>query len=158
MPNEKIECFHVVTLTLTGFVCCSLFTTLYAAPAGMSAKDVGGQYLPLGAYYPATVDRHQQQAMTQRHHLAPKGVSQTSTVEQWLVHLKMPQYTSLFHSRGFALVRDLLGSTSESLELLGVSTAKHRKKMMASLNDVINSSTSQPTTASKKQSAVHIII
>ncbi|XP_063719717.1 ephrin type-A receptor 4-A-like isoform X2 [Symsagittifera roscoffensis] len=138
--------------------------------AALSNREMGpGQYIPLSAYYPAGLDLHNQQTSPNQTHLStlkPGGegkplrrarVTPNATVEEWLVSLKLGQYTNLFYSRNLVYVKDLFGSTLSSLELLGIGSAKHRKRMVNSLRDLINGST-KSTVDKKKQSAVHIII
>ena len=84
-------------------------------------------------------------------------ISPASTVEEWLQSLKLSQYIELFYSRNLVFVKDLVGSnatTHESLELLGIQSSKHRKRMLSSLNDIAFSFGS----SGRKESAVHIII
>ena len=57
------------------------------------------------------------------------------TTSDWLMSIKLPQYSELFAKNNIITTEDILMSVDASvLEQMGVSSTKHRKKMMDAIS------------------------
>ena len=57
----------------------------------------------------------------------------SSSVQDWLHSLKLDQYVPLFTSADYLTLDDLVYLESSTLEVIGVTSAKHRKQLMNSI-------------------------
>jgi hypothetical protein len=60
-------------------------------------------------------------------------VSRFSSVEGWLISIKMDRYIQNFLNAGFRTIEQVSTITSRDLETLGVSLIGHQKKIMNSI-------------------------
>ena len=97
----------------------------------------------------------------------PSGtpLSIMSPVQDWLQSLKLEQYIPLFTSNDYLTLEDIVSLENRSLEILGVSSAKHRKQLMNSIESLRAQHSNLKQAAANaanmiwsKDSAVHVIM
>ena len=87
-----------------------------------------------------------------------------SPVHDWLQSLKLEQYIPLFASNDYLTLDDIVCLENRSLEILGVTSAKHRKQLMNSIETLRSQNTNFKQCANNanliwsKDSAVHVIM